>query len=138
MLEEIGRRLTATKAWRWLPGMLTLGGDRVKSVTSDGEVFLDRGFVTLNVANNWTVAYPPLDRGDFPNVSDPATQGAMLEALYRSTGFIPQLLFSPAYKSWVLSFDDFTGENLPPVWLGESREDLFLEVFEGIESREIF
>ena len=71
MLSEIGRKLVLTKSWRWFPGMLTLGGDRVKRVTDDGRVFLDRGFVTLDAANNWSVEYPALDWGDFPKRGRP-------------------------------------------------------------------
>ena len=132
MLSEIGRKLVLTKSWRWFPGMLTLGGDRVKSVTDDGKVFLDRGFVTLDSANNWSVAYPPLDLGDFPNANDPATRGAMLEVLYRATGLVPSFFFRSGDEMWTIELcakgrDAFA-------WDSQSPEEVFLSVFEGIES----
>lgn len=132
MLSEIGRKLVLTKSWRWFPGMLTLGGARVKSVTDDGKAFLDRGFVTLDAANNWSVAYPTLDWDDFPNAGDPATRGAMMEVLHRASGLTPALFFRPASESWVLELHEKSGKSL--VWEGQALEEVFLSAFEGLES----
>ena len=132
MLSEIGRKLVLTKSWRWFPGMLTLDGDRVKRVTDDGKVFLDRGFVTLDAANNWSIAYPPLDLGDFPNANDPATRGAMMEVLHRASGLVPSLFFRASDEMWAIELCGKGRESL--TWNNQSLEEVFLAAFEGLES----
>lgn len=132
MLSEIGRKLVLTKSWRWFPGMLTLGGDRVKSVTDDGRVFLNRGFVTLDAANNWSVAYPALDLSDVPNASDPATRGAMLEVLHRASGLVPSLIFRTNDELWTLELNGKGKDTF--AWDNQTIEEVFLSAFEGLES----
>ena len=132
MLSEIGRKLVLTKSWRWFPGMLTLGGDRVKRVTDDGRVFLDRGFVTLDAANNWSVEYPALDWGDFPNAGDPATRGAMLEVLHRASGLVPSLIFRTNDELWTIELNGKGKDAF--AWDNQTIEEVFLAAFEGLES----
>ena len=132
MLSEVGRKLTLTKSWRWMPGMLTLGGDRVKSVSDDGRVLLDRGFVTLDAASNWSVAYPTLDWSDFPNAQDPATRGAMLEVLGRATGMISSLSYQAHSGCWFVELYEkdigFTS------WESQLPEEAFLLAFEALDA----
>lgn len=132
MLIEIGRRLMITKTWRWLPGMLTLGGDRVKHVTDDGRIFLDRGYVTLNDSNDWSVDYALIDNTDLPDASDASTQGSMLEVIHRATGCNPSLYFLPEDKRWVIALNGQQKKIEPMIWENELKEELFLDVFEGI------
>ena len=132
MLSEIGRKLVMTKSWRWMPGMLTLGGDRVKSVTDDGRVFLDRGFVTLDAANNWCVAYPTLDWSDFPNAQDPATRGAMLEVLRRATGMVSFLSYQVHSGCWFLELYEKDVGFVS--WDSQLPEEALLSAFEALDA----
>lgn len=131
MLNELSRRFANLKSWRWLPGMLTVAGDRVKKVDPvTGDVFLDRGFITLDENNNFAVGYPRIDSGDFPDPRDFATIGAMLEILERATGLNSTLGYSNETGDWyiVMSSDtrNFTIN-------GASKIDALLEAFEYLE-----
>ena len=130
MLSEIGRKLVMTKSWRWMPGMLTLGGDRVRKVGDNGNVFLDRGYVSLDDSGNWIVVYPPLDESDLPDAHDPATIGAMMEVLERSSGLIQSLVYIPQDNLWSLCT---YGENSFQSFVRCTREEALLGAFESLD-----
>lgn len=59
---DLARRAAACRGWRWLPGMLVWGGDRI---TED----------TLGIAH-----------GVVPDFRDPATRGALLQLVREAWG----------------------------------------------------
>jgi hypothetical protein len=126
MLEELGRRFLDTQSWRWMPGMLTLGGDRVKSVTDDGDVYLDRAFVTLSDLGDFSVGHAALSEDDVPNVEDAGTVGIMVDVLRMATGYVAVLMPSNEVR-----FYDENGEIA--VITGASRTDALLLSFEAAD-----
>jgi hypothetical protein len=113
--------------------MLTLAGDRIKTVSEDGSVTLDRGYVSLDLSNSWCVMYPRLDMGDKPDPRDPATIGCMIEVLQRATGCVVSLLFNAAAQTWLLRFFSQQDVNQREVE-GPTVGDVFLAAFESLET----
>lgn len=130
MIEESLRFLNL-RSWRWLPGMLTTNGDRVKMINpSTGDVFLDRGFVTLDEIGNFAIGYPRIDPMDLPNPQDPATIGAMLEVIEMASGLHSSLCYSRESDSWMVEMWNDVGHF---VINGSSKEDALLAVFEYLD-----
>jgi hypothetical protein len=69
MIEKLARSAVACRAWRWMPGMLTMDALRVVRVDTDGHALGWRagGYV-------WA-----LNADSLPDLSDPATLGCLLE-----------------------------------------------------------
>jgi hypothetical protein len=126
MLEETGRRFLDTQSWRWMPGMLTLSGDRVKSVTDNGIVYLDRAFVTLNDIGDFSVGHAVLTEEDVPNAADAGTVGIMVDVLRMATGCVAVLTPNNEVR-----FYDESGE--VAVVTGASRVDALLLAFEAAD-----
>lgn len=86
-LEQLARRAVACKRWRWMPGMLTENGVRVTSVDDDGYTCgyaVECGYLCI------------VERGTFPDLSDPATLGCLL-ALVREA-HCDQQMFVETYS----------------------------------------
>lgn len=136
MLRDLARKFIGTKAWRWLPGMLTLGGNRIKHVADNGDVYLDRGYVNWDASGNWIVDYPMLDKDDLPNVQDHATMGAMMEVLRCATGCNVSLFFKSSGGRWVLEInspgDDVSLKHTNS-WGAMTAEEAFLMAFESLD-----
>jgi hypothetical protein len=128
MFHEESSKFVNARSWRWLPGMKTMDGDRVKSVEKDGKCLLDRGYVSLDANNNWCVVYPPLLHSDMPDVEDAATVGGMLEVLHRATGMM--VSFGIESNVWHVKFslEDFD-KNV----YAASRADVLLAAFEAVD-----
>lgn len=82
-LTALGRRAVACKAWRWMPGMVTMHGERVVAVQEDA------GWLQLAVCrepphparvmlNSWETCLPDL--------SDAATLGCLLALVREACG----------------------------------------------------
>lgn len=130
ILEEEGTKFVLTKSWRWMPGMLTLAGDRVRHISDDGRVILDRGYVSLNDANNWCVVYPPIDPCDIPDLRDAATIGACVEVLHRVSGDVVSLFFTNGL--WQVDFIN-PHSNIVTMVTGASKSDALLASFEFLD-----
>lgn len=128
MSSEESNKFVNSRSWRWLPGMKTMGGDRVKSVDEDGRCLLDRGYVSLDLANNWCVVYPPMCAGDTPDMEDSATIGAALEILHRATGMFVALFLES--DVWQVKFS--CGDLSKSVYAA-SRIDALLAAFEAVD-----
>ena len=99
---ELARRAIACKHWRWLPGMLTADGARL--------LFENRVCVLL--AQPWAeveICRHTLDcTGALPDLTDPATLGALL-ALVREAWGDPLMQAMNAGGGWV-------GFRPAPIW----------------------
>lgn len=67
---ELAARFVRLPGWRWAPGMLTEGGYTVLSVSDDGYLLL--AGAEGSVVSWWPIA------GHRPDLTDPATQGAIV------------------------------------------------------------
>ena len=132
MLAEIGLKLINTKSWRWMPGMLTLRGDRVRSVTANGVVYLDRGYVSRNDNRDWIVAYALLECDDTPNTTDPATRGAAIEVLQLASGMMASLLWDAQNYTWSIRLERLDSDTFE--WQGATIEEALLSAFYDIEA----
>lgn len=65
--QDLGRRAVACRAWRWLPGMLEIGGARSNGEQYGGSVWVD----------HCGGSYEPI-AGWVPDLRDPATVGCLL------------------------------------------------------------
>ena len=102
-MEELARRAVACRHWRWLPGMLAtdegyLGRARVidtdcAPVNERPDLWEYRGYLrgTAN-ADEWPDTL-------FPDLSDPATLGALL-ALVREAWGDPWIRVEPMSREW--------------------------------------
>jgi hypothetical protein len=74
-LMELGRRAVACKGWRWMPGMLTMHGERLVSVQEDA------GWLQLAVCadepNRGRLVFNRCETC-VPDLSDAATVGCLL------------------------------------------------------------
>ncbi len=72
---DLGRRVTACKGWRWVPGMLTEAGYRILDGQRTSEMVLKtRGY------ESWE-EHGIIDEFDFPDLSDPCTVGGMVHLI---------------------------------------------------------
>lgn len=128
MLTEDANKIVNFRSWRWMPGMSTLAGDRIKSSDDDGNHLLDRGYVSLDSANNWCVVYPPLAVEDRPNLEDSATVGCILEVLHRVSGM--SISLGVESDVWYVSF---SGDLFHKSVYAASRNDVLLTAFEAVD-----
>ncbi len=102
-MEELARRAVACRHWRWLPGMLATGEGylgRARVIDTDcapvnerPDLWEYRGYLrgTAN-ADEWPDTL-------FPDLSDPATLGALL-ALVREAWGDPWIRVEPMSREW--------------------------------------
>lgn len=86
-LLDLGRRAVACRAWRWLPGMLTVGDLRVDGPNEEGRPCrFDTYFDTMGaLARTETCGL----RGyDVPDLADPATLGAVEHGILAPLGWV--------------------------------------------------
>ena len=94
-METLARRAVACKGWRWLPGMLTADGWRV--------VWRDKDGYTTAYGNGYRTYLTQVTNKFCPDLSDPATLGALL-ALVRETRQAPAACVqSSAIGQWTLT-----------------------------------
>ena len=90
-LEALGRRAVACKGWRWLPGMLAWEAGRDVRLVGDSDVRRVQGVgMPLLMA---CPAYEPdaFVCGLLPDLSDPATLGAVLALVREAWGPVFQV-----------------------------------------------
>ena len=98
-LTELGKRLVASKHWRWMPGMLTLCGIRLNEGGSD-YIIGHRSGPTKD-GGGW-VDTVDLD-GIYPDLSDAATKGCLLQLVREALNKpISSVVYSAADDGWYL------------------------------------
>ena len=101
---KLARELTAAKQWEWRDGMLACGEGMYAN--KEKRVVLDDGFPSV-VSPFHHETYESISTRAYPDLSDPATKGVLLEMVRKARGR-PDFYVEP--------------RNNPLRWIGEDYE----------------
>ena len=94
MSDDLARRAVACRHWRWLPGMRCLDGSRMLRAGSDlsgpYQAWSDEHYDACACKMR-----PEETRDDLPDLSDPATLGALLALVREAGAYIRHLSMLP-------------------------------------------
>ncbi len=85
---NLARRAVACKRWRWMPGMLTIDGDRILATTnaSPDAIILDATVCCMSDRDIDVDVRIGLYDGALPDLDDPATLGCLLALVREAWG----------------------------------------------------
>lgn len=84
----LGRRAVACRAWRWMPGMATMHGERVVTIDDDGTLRLAAPWVGTTVGLTAVRSFYDSSGRCLPDLTDSSTLGCLLALVreaYRDT-----------------------------------------------------
>lgn len=74
----LARRAVACRAWRWMPGMATMHGERVVTIDDDGTLRIAAPWVGTTVGLTAVRSFYDSSGRCLPDLTDPATLGCLL------------------------------------------------------------
>ena len=102
-LEALARRAVACRGWRWMPGMLTLSGERMLDDGWPEYDVLEYGSSGVAECVKWNLKPK---KGALPDLTDAATLGCLL-ALVREAWGDPLAYTMAYYGRWTLCSDRY-------------------------------